>query len=53
MTVIGELIEKQDAKLTEAKEIIYNLIATLETIDGEQIRELASVKDAEHFLKEN
>ena len=37
----------------EAKEIIKNLIDDLTAIDGEQIRELSVVKEAEQFLKEN
>jgi len=37
---------------TKAKDIIENLIETLEVIDGEQIEELKVVKEAEKFLKE-
>ena len=41
---------KCNAKLTEAKELIQNLIDSLEVIDGDQIRELKVVKEAEQFL---
>ena len=34
----------------KAKELIQDLIDTLEVIDGEQIRELKVVKEAEQFL---
>ena len=37
-------------QLTQAKEIIKNLIDSLTTIDGEQVRELREVKEAEQFL---
>ena len=37
-------------ELTKAKELIQDLIDSLEVIDGEQIRELKSVKEAEQFL---
>ena len=36
----------------KAKEIIQDLIDSLEVIDGEQTRELKVVKEAEQFLKE-
>lgn len=39
-------------QFTKAKEIIKNLIDSLETIDGEQVRELEVVKEAEQFLEE-
>lgn len=38
--------------LAKAKEIIKKLIDDLMTIDGEQIRELKTVKEAEQFLSE-
>lgn len=41
---------KCNKKLTKAKEIIQDLIDSLEVIDGEQIRELKVVKEAEQFL---
>lgn len=34
----------------KAKELIQDLVASLEVIDGEQIRELKVVKEAEQFL---
>ena len=37
----------------KAKELIQDLIDSLEVIDGEQIRELKVVKEAEQFLKES
>ena len=37
---------------TKAKGIIENLIETLEVIDGEQVEELKTVKEAKRFLKE-
>lgn len=43
-----EIICKENSK---AKEIIQDLIDSLEAIDGEQIRELKVVKEAEQFLK--
>ena len=42
---------KCNVKLTKAKELIQNLIDSLEVIDGEQIRELKVVKEAEQFLR--
>ena len=45
--------EKCAEQLTKAKEIIKNLIDNLTAIDGEQIRELSVVKEAEQFLKES
>ena len=44
--------KKADKQLAKAKEIIKNLIDDLTAIDGEQIRELEAVKEAEQFLKE-
>lgn len=41
-----------NCSLYKAKEIIKKLIDTLEAIDGEQIRELKVVKEAEQFIKE-
>ena len=41
---------KCNAKLTKAKELIRDLIDSLEVIDGEQTRELKVVKEAEQFL---
>ena len=41
---------KCNTELTKAKEIIQDLIDSLEVIDGEQIRELKVVKEAEQFL---
>lgn len=38
-------------KFEKAKDIIKNLIDTLEAIDGEQTRELKAVKEAELILK--
>ena len=35
----------------KAKELIQDLVASLEVIDGEQIRELKVVKEAEQFLR--
>ena len=43
----------KNPQLTKAKEIIENLIDSLMAIDGEQIRELSVVKEAEQFLKES
>lgn len=37
-------------QLNKAKELIQDLIDSLEVIDGEQIRELKVVKEAEQFL---
>ena len=42
-----EIICKEN---TELKEIIKNLIDDLTAIDGEEIRELEAVKEAEQFL---
>ena len=41
---------KMNKQLTKAKEIIKNLVDSLIAIDGEQIKELKTVKEAEHFL---
>ena len=46
-------MKKCAEQLTKAKEIIENLIDSLMAIDGEQIRELSVVKEAEQFLKES
>lgn len=50
-------LEKENVEmkkqLTKAKEVIENLIDSLMAIDGEQIRELSVVKEAEQFLKES
>lgn len=43
---------KVNGQLYKAKGIIKNLINTLTVIDGEQIRELKEVKEAEQFLSE-
>lgn len=43
---------KNYKQLTKAKELIQILIDDLEAIDGEQIRELKDVKEAEQFLTE-
>lgn len=43
-------LKKRDEQLTKAKEIIKNLIDDLTAIDGEEIRELEAVKEAEQFL---
>ena len=44
--------EYKTEQLTKAKDIIKNLIDDWETMEGEQVRELKSVKEAEQFLKE-
>lgn len=44
----SEVIEK----LTQAKEIIKNLIDDLTAIDGEEVKELGTVKEAEQFIKD-
>ena len=49
----SKAIIEMKKQLTKAKEIIKNLIDDLITIDGEQIRELSVVKEAEQFLKES
>ena len=41
---------KCNTELSKAKELIQDLIDSLEVIDGEQIRELKVVKEAEQFL---
>ena len=41
---------KCNIQLNKAKELIQDLIDSLEVIDGEQIRELKVVKEAEQFL---
>lgn len=43
---------KHCGNCNKEKEIIKNLIDTLEVIDGEQIRTLGIVKEAEEFIKE-
>lgn len=40
----------EEKQLTKAKEIIKNLVDSLIAIDGEQIKELKPVKEAEQFL---
>jgi hypothetical protein len=40
----------EEKQLTKAKEIIKNLVDSLIVIDGEQIKELDTVKEAEQFL---
>lgn len=45
------VFDKMD-QLTKAKEIIEKLLDNLTAIDGEQIRELKVVREAEQFLKE-
>lgn len=56
-----EEVERQKADIekmkccgncNKAKEIIKKLIDSLECIDGEQVRELKAVKEAEEFIKE-
>ena len=42
---------KAEKELVKAKEIIKTLIDDLAAADGEQIRELKAVKEAEQFLK--
>jgi hypothetical protein len=39
------------SQLTKAKELIKALIDDFEALDGEQVRELKTVKEAEQFLK--
>lgn len=39
-------------KLTQAKEIIKNLIDNLTVIDGDEVKELETVKEAEQFIKD-
>lgn len=41
---------KINGQLFKAKEIIKNLVDSLIAIDGEQVRELKIVKEAEQFL---
>ena len=43
---------KEHYQLNRAKEIIKNLIDDFTAIDGEEIRELEAVKEAEQFLME-
>lgn len=45
-------IDKRERVILEAKEIIEKLLDNLTAIDGEQIRELKVVREAEQFLKE-
>ena len=40
----------EEKQLTKAKEIIKNLVDSLIAIDGEQIKELKTVKEADQFL---
>ena len=42
---------EEEKQLTKAKEIIKNLVDSLIAIDGEQIKELEVVKEAEQFIK--
>lgn len=44
--------EYNNKQLTKAKEIIKNLVDSLIAIDGEQIKELKTVKEAKQYLKE-
>lgn len=44
---------KYNTELSKAKELIQDLIDSLEVIDGEQIRELKVVKEAEQFIRED
>lgn len=44
--------KKYLSQLTQAKKILKSLVDDLEVIDGEQTKELDSVKEAEQFLKE-
>lgn len=39
-------------QLTKAKEIIKNLIDNLTVIDGDEVKELETVKEAEQFIKD-
>lgn len=48
----GFQLQRSNEKLAKAKDIIKNLIGILEFVDGEQTRELKTVKEAEQFLKE-
>lgn len=43
--------EGMDFVYTKAKGIIESLIETLEVVDGEQVEELKTVKEAEKFLE--
>ena len=45
-------MNKEHYQLTKAKEIIKNLIDDLAAIDGEEIKELKTIKEAEQFIKE-
>ena len=42
-----------NSQLYKAKGIIQNIIDDWTTMEGEQVRELKSVKEAEQFLKES
>ena len=46
----GRRMTDEEKQLTKAKEIIKNLVDSLIAIDGEQIKELEVVKEAEQFL---
>ena len=46
---IAEL-EKENAELLKAREIVKNLIDSFILIDGEQVRELKTVKEAEQLF---
>lgn len=45
-------MDKEHYQLTKAKEIIKNLIDDLTAIDGDEVKELRTVKEAEQFIKE-
>ena len=45
-------MDKEHYQLTRAKEIIKNLIDDLTAIDGDEVKELRTVKEAEQFIKE-
>lgn len=43
---------EKDEKLAKAKKLIQNLLDCWTTLEGDEIRELKAVKEAEQFLKE-
>ena len=45
-------MDKEHYQLTKAKEIIKNLIDDLTAIDGDEVKELGTVKEAEQFIKD-
>ena len=45
-------MNREHYQLTKAKEIIKNLIDDLAVIDGEEIKELKTVKEAEQFIND-